>query len=96
MNMATTGERIEIAGAGPAGLAAAITLARAGRQVVVHELQPDVGHRFKRDFQGLESWSTARDALEQLREIGISTDFTAQPFARGTAFDAWVSAPIEI
>jgi 2-polyprenyl-6-methoxyphenol hydroxylase-like FAD-dependent oxidoreductase len=74
VNMATTGERIEIAGAGPAGLAAAITLARADRQVLVHELQPDVGHRFKRYFQGLESWSTERDALEQLREIGISTD----------------------
>lgn len=54
MNDAPRVEPIQIAGAGPAGLAAAITLARAGRQVVVHELQSDVGHRFKRDFQGLE------------------------------------------
>ena len=89
VNDAPLSEQIQIAGAGPAGLAAAITLARAGRQVLVHELQPDVGHRFKRDFQGLESWSTSHDALDQLREIGISTDFTAQPFARGIAFDAW-------
>ncbi|MCF6282070.1 MAG: FAD-binding protein [Candidatus Polarisedimenticolaceae bacterium] len=37
---------VEIAGAGPAGLAAAITLAHAGRQAVVHETHKEVGHRF--------------------------------------------------
>lgn len=89
MNDARQAERIQIAGAGPAGLAAAISLARAGRQVVAHELQPEVGQRFKRAFQGLGSWSTSRDALDQLREIDISPDFTAQPFTRGIGFDAW-------
>ena len=42
---------VEIAGAGPAGLAAAITLAQAGRRVVVHEMQKEVGRRFGGDFQ---------------------------------------------
>ncbi|MFU8830068.1 MAG: FAD-binding protein [Phycisphaerales bacterium] len=49
---------IEIAGAGPAGLAAAITLARVGRVVIVHEAQAEVEYRFKRDLQGLENWTT--------------------------------------
>jgi flavin-dependent dehydrogenase len=50
-------EVIQIAGAGPAGLAAAIMLARAGRDVVVHEARREVGFRFGRDLQGLENRS---------------------------------------
>ncbi len=42
---------VEIAGAGPAGLAVAITLAHAGRKVIVHEAYKEVGHRFDGDFQ---------------------------------------------
>ncbi|MHB1198929.1 MAG: NAD(P)/FAD-dependent oxidoreductase [Polaromonas sp.] len=80
---------IQIGGAGPAGLAAAITLARAGRRVLVHELQREVGHRFNRDYQGLENWTTAHDALDLLREAGISTAFTAKPCSRADVFDAW-------
>ena len=80
---------IQIGGAGPAGLAAAITLARAGRRVLVHELQGVVGHRFDGDFQGLENWSTQQDALYLLREMGISTAFTAMPCRRADVFDAW-------
>lgn len=60
---------IAVAGA---GLAAAITLARAGRAVTVHEAQAGVGHRFGRDLQGLESWSTREDALAVLLVMGGS------------------------
>ena len=56
-------EFIQIGGAGPAGLAAAIILARAGRRVLVHEVQREVGHRFDGDFQGLENWSTQQDTF---------------------------------
>jgi flavin-dependent dehydrogenase len=80
---------VEVVGAGPAGLAAAITLARAGRRVVVHEAQREVGHRFGADLQGLENWSTRRDVLEVLREIGITTAFEHLACAHGAAFDAW-------
>lgn len=85
----TSAAVIEIAGAGPAGLAAAITLARAGRRVKVYEAHDEVGHRFQGDFQGLENWSSAADVLEVMRSHGLSTDFRHQPMAVGTAYDAW-------
>ena len=81
-------ELIQIGGAGPAGLAAAISLAKAGRRVLVHEVQPDVGYRFGGDFQGLENWSTHEDALDWLQDLGITREFTALPFGRGHIFDS--------
>ena len=78
---------VRIAGAGPAGLAAAITLARAGRRVIVHEAHPTVGFRFRRDLQGLENWTSDEDVLDWLRRLGISTDFAALPCRDGTFFD---------
>ncbi len=83
-------ETFEIAGAGPAGLAAAITLARAGEKVIVHEASPDVGWRFGRDLQGLENWTTSQDVLHELTELGIDTSgFHHQSLSTGMAFDAW-------
>ncbi|VAW97082.1 hypothetical protein MNBD_GAMMA21-843 [hydrothermal vent metagenome] len=80
---------IQVVGAGPAGLATAITLARADRKVIVHEAQNEVGHRFKGDFQGLENWSSREDVLTSLECQGFEINFTAQPFSHGRAFDAW-------
>ncbi len=70
---------IRIAGAGPAGLAAAITLALAGRDVEVHERRADCGARFGGDLQGLENWSDDVDVLAELREAGLPADFYAAP-----------------
>lgn len=80
---------LQIGGAGPSGLAAAITLAKADRRVLVHEVQPDVGHRFGGDLQGLENWSGRHDVLDWLQALGITREFTALPFSRGHIFDAW-------
>lgn len=80
---------VQIAGAGPAGLAAAITLARAGRRVIVHETHPEVGYRFGSDLQGLENWSTEQDVLDMLQRLRLATDFAALPCVRGIGFDAW-------
>jgi len=88
MQQVNAEQPIQIAGAGPAGLAAAITLAKAGRQVVVHEVHKEVGYRFGRDFQGLENWSSDEDVLSFLDRRGLATDFTALPCHNGIAFDA--------
>lgn len=79
---------VEIAGAGPAGLAAAITLAHAGRRVIVHEVHKEMGYRFGGDFQGLENWATREDVLSVLKNLGLTTDFTVVPGRNGSVFDA--------
>ena len=78
------GARVSISGAGPAGLAAAMTLARAGIPAVGSEIRPDVGARFHGDFQGIENWTTPGDVLEELSELGIETRFDAAPCREAT------------
>ena len=78
---------LTIVGAGPAGLAAAIVAARAGRAVVVHERRETVGARFHGDFQGLENWTTAGSVLDELAGFGVRDDFTRVPFHEFVVFD---------
>jgi flavin-dependent dehydrogenase len=78
---------IEIVGAGPAGLAAAITAARGGARVVVHERAARVGSRFHGDFQGLENWTTEGDVLEELVALGLRADFAPAPFRHQVCYD---------
>jgi flavin-dependent dehydrogenase len=66
---------ISIVGGGPAGLACAIVLARAGYRVVIHEQHTRVGSRFHGDFQGLENWSSDQDVLDELALSGIQALF---------------------
>lgn len=82
------GEPITVVGAGPAGLACAITLAQAGRNVIAREWHRQVGTRFHGDFQGLENWSDELDVLDELRTAGIETAFDHHPVFEGLAFDA--------
>lgn len=83
----TDKEFVEISGAGPAGLAAALAVVRAGGRARVYEKRRDVGLRFHGDFQGLENWTTEQDVLEELRSIGIETNFSYTPFHEFTCFD---------
>ena len=78
---------IQVAGAGPAGLAAALAANRAGREVIVYERARDVGHRFHDDFEGLENWSAEGDVLDELAGIGIDPTFDHTPIRDVTVFD---------
>jgi flavin-dependent dehydrogenase len=80
-------DRIEIAGAGPAGLAAALTIARGGGRALVSERRDDVGKRFHGDFQGIENWTTAGDVLDEFASIGIEPTFTHTPFRECRFYD---------
>jgi len=79
---------VQVIGTGPAGLAAAITLARNGCKVLVHEMHKEVGHRFGRDLQGLENWTTEQNVLSALDELGITTAFKKLACCSGVLFDA--------
>ncbi len=81
------GEKVTIAGAGPAGLSAAILLARAGVRVEVHEAKKEVGFRFQQDLQGLENWTSREDILDWMHEQGLATDFNKLAGWEGTVFD---------
>jgi len=80
-------EHVHAIGAGPAGLVAAITLAKNGHPVTVYEMNNDVGKRFNGDYQGIENWSTEEDAREFLEAIGIAMDFRFAPYADGDFFN---------
>jgi len=78
---------IEISGAGPAGLAAALFIHKAGGQARIYERRKDVGVRFHGDFQGLENWTTETDVLTELRSLGIQTNFDYHPYHDVVCFD---------
>ena len=72
---------IHIMGAGLSGLAAATLLARAGKEVHVHDIRADSGARFDGDFQALENWSMDEDFFDQLKAWGFDTsEFKATEF----------------
>ncbi len=79
-------EPINIVGAGPSGLTAAIVLARHGFPVRVFELAADVGHRLNGDFQGLENWSSEQDITGFLAECGLEINFLCEPYRGGTIY----------
>lgn len=75
-------DSIKIAGAGPAGLTAAMNLAKADRRVEVYEKRSDCGKRFHGDIQGLENWSDEVDVLAHLARMNVDVNFDCDPFLK--------------
>jgi hypothetical protein len=65
------GSPVRIAGAGPAGLCAALLLARGGVTVEVREKRGTVGARFRGAVHGIENWSTPESFGERLGAWGL-------------------------
>lgn len=78
---------IKIQGAGPAGLAAAIKLAKEGMSVTVFEKNDECGMRFRGDFQGLENWSSEIDILDDLKSMDIAINFWNKPILTCEFYD---------
>lgn len=73
---------VTILGAGPAGLTAAITCARAGHSVDVYEQHSDVAFRFAGDLHGIENWTERHDLTDTFEMISIERNFDCQPCER--------------
>ena len=69
-----------VIGAGPAGLAAALTAGRAGARVVLAEQDHDVGGSLlSSNLPALEAWRVAtRSELQSLKNIRVLTNATVQ------------------
>ena len=79
----TVRREIDVIGAGPAGLVAAINLAKGGYAVTLHEAAAGAGHRFHGDFQGIENWTTKSDVRDFLKRINVDVNFRFEPYRGG-------------
>lgn len=72
-------EPVIIGGGGLSGLAAAITLAHAGREVVVYERGVACGSQRHEDVEGLETWIFPQRPMDYLQAHNLPTSFDSQP-----------------
>ncbi len=64
-------------------MTAAIVLAKHGYKARVYEISPCAGHHMHGDFQGLENWSSDKDIIRLLKDIGIDINFLCVPYHGG-------------
>ena len=74
-----TSSCVRIAGGGPAGLCAALLLARSGERVELREKRRHVGARFHGAVHGIENWSSHEPFTERLSSWGIDLGGTLTP-----------------
>ncbi|MCH7858466.1 MAG: NAD(P)-binding protein [Candidatus Marinimicrobia bacterium] len=74
-------EPVIIGGGGLSGLAAALTLAHAGREVVVYERGVACGSQRHGDAEGLETWIFAQRPMAYLQAHNLPTSFDSRPVA---------------
>ena len=79
---------LDIVGAGPAGLAAALTARAGGTSATVYEKRARAGTRFDGDFQGIENWTTDEDTLAELERMGIPLAFGPTAVREIVCFDS--------
>ncbi|MFI5167369.1 MAG: NAD(P)/FAD-dependent oxidoreductase [Thermoanaerobaculales bacterium] len=82
-------QTVRIAGGGLSGLATAVLLARRGIAVEVFDRRVGGGGRFAGGWQVLENGSSERDALDELRELGLEPDFPSTPACRAVFLDGF-------
>jgi flavin-dependent dehydrogenase len=80
-------QRIRIAGGGLSGLATAVHLARQGVDVDVYDRHRGGGGRFAGGWQVLENGTSERDALDELRAVGLEPGFQVIPATRAVFLD---------
>ena len=85
----------KVLGAGPSGLTAALTLARAGHEVDVYERRHECGARFGGDLQALENWAGDADVPEWLDGLGLEINFDCTPFRSIVETNGRTSACLE-
>ena len=69
--------KIQIVGAGIAGMTAAINLAKNGKSVIIYEKKNCIGGSRDGDFEGLENWIFSKGLSDSITECGI--DFNSIP-----------------
>lgn len=84
--MKSKDKTITIAGAGIAGLTAAINLAKAGYKVEIYEQNEVTGKRFEGNFQGIDNWSFKQNALDFLKQVNIKINFDCSGFKEMSAW----------